>query len=635
MCGVAGWFSRDSVRAEHISAVVTRMSGTLGHRGPDDRGLWIDADAGIGLGHTRLSIVDLTQAGHQPMLSHCGRFVLSFNGEIYNHQDLRAALIAAQPTLSFSGHSDTETLLMGIGTWGLEKTLQKSHGMFALTLWDRVERRLLLARDRIGEKPLYYGYAGHGVLFGSELKALAAHPDWQGRIDAGALGLYLRHGYIPAPHSIYQDVAKVLPGEILVFEHDGDAIVCGRRQYYWQPGVRIDTELDEATALERFDALLRVTIRRQMLADVPVGAFLSGGIDSSLIVALMQREAPGAVQTFTIGFHDRRYDEADHARRIAEFLGTRHEELYVSPADALAVIPDLPERYDEPFADASAIPTILVSQLARKSVAVALSGDGGDELFGGYNHYRWGARVRGVYRWLPRRPRMVFGDLLADMGRGWLPPRMGTSLARAGDLLGGADRIALMIRIGSHWQDPARILRNARKIYTTVEDRAAEVEDLDFTELMMRHDKQYFLPDDIMVKVDRASMGVSLETRAPFLDHDIAELAESLPLSLKIRHGKGKWLLRQLLARYIPEHLTERPKMGFGAPVGAWLRGPLRAWAEDLLDERRLLEQGFFVAGAIREVWTAHCNGREERGAELWNLLMFQAWLAHQPGMQT
>lgn len=630
MCGVAGWLTATTVSEQVLTDTVAQMSATLHHRGPDDRGVWIDARAGLALGHTRLAILDLTPAGHQPMVSHCGRFVLSFNGEIYNHLDLRAALISGQSGTAFIGHSDTETLLAYIGSRGLEEALRAAHGMFALALWDRREQKLHLARDRVGEKPLYYGLCGKGLLFGSELKALTAHPDWDGRIDAASLGLYLRHGYVPAPYSIFERVFKIMPGEILTFDRrDGGIRECGR-QRYWRHETGVDGELDEDTALERLDTLLRATLRREMLADVPVGAFLSGGIDSSLIVALMQQESPGAVQTFTIGFDDPRYDEAEYARRIAAFLGTRHEELRVTAEDALAVIPTLPSYYDEPFADASAIPTILVSRLARRSVTVALSGDGGDELFGGYNHYQWGDRLNTVYRLIPYGLRSVLGGILGKAALSGLPRAVGTRLARAGALLGGRDRIDLMIRIGSHWYDPATIVRHGVHPYGDLEARAAEAGGLPFVELMMLHDKRYSLPDDIMVKVDRASMGVSLESRAPFLDHAIVEFAASLPIQLKIRNNKGKWLLRQLLKRYIPEGLTERPKMGFGAPVGSWLRGPLRSWAEDLLSERRLGELAGFDVRAIRTVWEAHREGRQERGTQLWNLLMFLAWLAHQ-----
>lgn len=630
MCGIAGWLAAATVSEQLLTDTATSMAAALHHRGPDDRGTWVDATVSLALAHTRLAILDLTVAGHQPMLSRCGRYVLSFNGEIYNHLDLRAALISRRDGVGFVGHSDTETLLTCIVSWGLENALRASHGMFSLALWDRQKHKLYLARDRVGEKPLYYGLCRKGLIFGSELKALTAHPGWDARIDAASLGLYLRHGYVPAPYSIFEGVAKVMPGEILTFDRrDGEVIESGR-QCYWRHESRIDTGLDEDTAVERLDALLRATIRREMLADVPVGAFLSGGIDSSLIVALMQRESPGAVRTFTIGFDDPRYDEAEHARRIAAFLGTRHEELQVTAADALSVIPTLPECYDEPFADASSIPTILVSRLARRFVTVALSGDGGDELFGGYNHYQWGNRLNTAYRLIPRSLRSIAGGILGKAAHSGLPRAVGARLGRAADLLGAEDRIGLLIRIGSHWYDPSTIVRYGVSPYSDLEMHAAEAGGLPFVELMMLHDKRYFLPDDIMVKVDRASMSVSLESRAPFLDHAVAEFAASLPIHLKIRNNKGKWLLRQLLKRYIPESLTERPKMGFGAPVGNWLRGPLRCWAEDLLSERRLGGLKGFDARAIRAVWEAHREGRQERGTQLWNLLMFLAWLDHQ-----
>lgn len=630
MCGITGWWAAATVPERVLTDVTASMSAMLQHRGPDGCGIWADATVGLALAHTRLAILDLTAAGHQPMLSRCGRYVLSFNGEIYNHLDLRAALIAGQGEIGFVGHSDTETLLTCIASWGLENALRASHGMFSLSLWDRQEQKLHLARDRVGEKPLYYGLCGKGLIFGSELKALTAHPKWDARIDAASLGLYLRHGYVPAPHSIFEGVAKVMPGEILTFGRRDNEVIESGRQCYWHHEIHIDTRLDAHTAVERLDALLRATIRREMLADVPVGAFLSGGIDSSLVVALMQQESPGAVQTFTIGFDDPRYDEAEHAHRIATFLGTQHEALRVTAADALSVIPTLPECYDEPFADSSAIPTILVSRLARRSVTVALSGDGGDELFGGYNHYQWGDRLNTAYRLVPRGLRSIAGGILGKAAQSGLPRAIGARLARAADLLAAEDHIGLLIRIGSHWYDPSAIVRHGVSPYRDLEVYAAEAVGLPFVELMMLHDKRYFLPDDIMAKVDRASMSVSLESRAPFLDHAIAEFAASLPIHLKIRNNKGKWLLRQLLKRYIPENLTERPKMGFGAPVGSWLRGPLRCWAEDLLNERRLGELRGFDVRAIRAVWEAHREGRQERGTQLWNLLMFLAWLDHQ-----
>lgn len=627
MCGVVGWFTSKVTSDAAFDAALQAMSERLHHRGPDDRGQWRDAAAGIGLAHTRLAILDLTVAGHQPMQSACGRYVLSFNGEIYNHEALRAALRASQTVLDFRGHSDTETLLAAITTWGLEQALSKAHGMFALALWDRGERRLSLARDRLGEKPLYYAQLGQQLLFGSELKALMSHPAWDGLIDRAALGLYLLHGYIPAPHTIFKQTRKVLPGEILVFSRTEAGVSEVARKRYWQHQVAPDAALSEAPALDRLETLLCSSIRRQMLADVPVGAFLSGGIDSSLIVALMQREAPGAVQTFTIGVDDPRYDEAQYARQVADHLGTRHETLYVTAEDALALIPTLPDHYDEPFADASAIPTLLVARLARGAVTVSLSGDGGDELFGGYNHYRWGARLCQAYQFMPYGLRQAMSALLARTGAIRPSSSMSARLIRLSELISEPDCLGLLLRISSHWREPERLLQQYQQAACSPRQQVSAWSDLSFVEQLMLYDKQFFLPDDIMTKVDRASMAVSLESRAPFLDHAVAEFAASVPVHLKIQQGRGKWLLRRLLARYLPEALIERPKMGFGVPIAAWLHGPLRDWAQTLLDPHSLAEQGFLNPAYVSKMWGAHLQGRQQRGAALWNLLMFQAWL--------
>jgi asparagine synthase (glutamine-hydrolysing) len=643
MCGIAGFIDL-SVEKERLAltSIALGMSHSLTHRGPDDGGVWVDAECGVGLAHRRLSIVDLSPEGHQPMLSADGRYVLSFNGEIYNFGKLRAELeTMGHP---FRGHSDTEVMLAAICQWGLEAAVKRFVGMFAFGLWDRRERTLHLVRDRIGEKPLYYGWVGKVFLFGSELKALRAHPDWHGEIDRGALALLMRHSYVPTPYSIYQGIAKLVPGTIFSLALPNHSKVTT----YWAAKAAAETGIQhlfsgaEAEALTRLEELLRDAIAGQMIADVPLGAFLSGGIDSSLVVALMQAQSAAPVKTFTIGFHEAEYNEATFAKAVAEHLGTDHTELYVTPAETMAVIPRLPTLYDEPFADASQVPTFLVSELTRRKVTVSLSGDGGDELFGGYNRYFWGKSIWDKVGGIPRALRRLaaaglttvspatwdaaFQGLTPVLPANFKQRAPGDKLHKLAEVLAVEHPEAMYRNLVSSWKTPTEVVLGSQEPTTFLTDKQQWAEVSDFVLRMMYLDLISYLPDDILVKVDRAAMGVSLETRVPYLDHRVVEFAWRIPLALKIRHNKGKWLLRQLLYKFVPPALIERPKTGFGIPISDWLRGPLQAWAEALLAEGRLRRDGFFAAAAIRTKWEEHLSGQRNWQNYLWPVLMFQAW---------
>ncbi len=640
MCGLAGVLNH---KESDLSRVVLDMIGAIRYRGPDDRGVWCEPSVGFGMGHARLSILDLSPAGHQPMASTSGRYILAFNGEIYNHLELRLQL----PHSPWRGHSDTETLLAAIETWGVEKTLQASIGMFAVALWDRVERRLILARDRVGEKPLYYGWDRGTFLFGSELKSLEAHSKRSFEIDRGALASFMRYAYVPSPHSIYVGIRKLLPGTHISISPVDSAGHWPQARSYWSAAVVAaqDSRSDwtDGMAVEELNRLLSMAVKGQMVADVPLGAFLSGGIDSSTIVALMQAQSTSPVKTFSIGFAEGDYNEAKHAREVATHLGTDHTELYVTPDDALAIIPQLPTIYDEPFGDSSGIPTHLVAKLARRQVAVSLSGDGGDELFGGYNRYFWARSIWDRIGTMPVGMRRLIGRVLTLYSPEWwnrvglvmrtvLPNRFRMSalgdkihkLAEVIDVVGPDD---LYRRLVSQHRNPAALVIGAEECPIWADEQALRLERQDFSESMMFHDLVGYLMDDILTKVDRAAMAVSLETRIPFLDHRLVEFAWRLPLHLKIRNGQGKWLVRQVLDRYVPRELIERPKMGFGIPLDSWLRGPLREWAEELLSEHRLHQEGYVSPALVRQKWEEHLSGRRNWQYWLWNVLMFQAWL--------
>ena len=649
MCGIAGFLGRME-SGQGMARTVDRMAGLLHHRGPDDGGSWVDPERGVALAQRRLAIVDLSPAGHQPMESASGRYMIVFNGEIYNYEALRAELDAGSPT-QWRGHSDTEVLLAAIERWGLKAALQKCVGMFAVALWDRREHTLSLARDRIGEKPLYYGHAGKTLLFASELKAFSGHPDWAPEIDRDAVALLMRHNYIPAPYSIYKGVRKLRPGVIAELRADGSEPALDA---YWRAGDAAAAARarpfkgTREEAVAELDALLRQSLQDQMMADVPLGAFLSGGIDSSTVVATMQSMSRMPVRTFTIGFHQPGYNEAVHAKEVARHLGTDHTELYITENEAMDVIPRLPGIYCEPFSDSSQIPTFLVSQLARQHVTVSLSGDAGDELFSGYTRYgladdfwnrlsRVPAPLRRAAAGLATLPSpaaydMVAGPLMQLMPRSRRRSQVGDKVHKAAELLSLQSVGDVYRRLCSHWTDPEHLVPGSRErptMLTGLEqlpDLPGNVERMMFTDLVS------YLPDDILVKVDRAAMAVSLETRVPFLDHRIVEFAMSLPLSISRADNTPKWPLRQLLYKHVPKALVDRPKMGFGVPIDAWLRSKLRPWAEDLLSPSRLREEGFFDPARVRTAWEEHVSGRRNHQYLLWDVLMFQAWLAEQQG---
>jgi asparagine synthase (glutamine-hydrolysing) len=642
MCGIAGMLGYEGMDG---GQVVLPMVEAIRYRGPDDMGVWCDNRAGIALGHARLSILDLSASGHQPMVSADGRYVISYNGEIYNFAELRKELESRGTT--FRGHSDTEVLLEAISRWGFDAAVRRFYGMFAFAVWDRETRTLFLGRDRLGEKPLYYGWAGNTFLFASELKALRAFPSFEPEIDRNALALLLRYNYVPTPHSIYQGIQK-LPAGTLLSVQAVPASTKPKPVPYWSLQGAVERgEADpfvgsDEEAIAQLDRLLSESVLLRMVADVPLGAFLSGGVDSSTVVALMQTHSRRPVKTFTIGFHEAAYDEAHHAERVARHLGTEHTQLYVTPAQARAVIAKLPVLYDEPFADVSQIPTFLVSQLARREVTVGLSGDGGDEIFGGYSRYCWGHRIWRNIAWMPAAVRTtasrmlnsvspgtwdaLFGAARACLPRSAKVQHPGDKLQKLAGLLTAGSQRALYAGLVSIWREPEQVVLGATEPATAVDGGDRWLASRDFREAMMFWDTTTYLPDDILAKVDRASMGVSLETRLPILDHSIVEFAWRLPLSMKIRRGRGKWLLQRVLEKYVPAGLIDRPKMGFGVPIDSWLRGPLRDCCEALLDGRRLRDEGFFNPGPIRQKWTEHLSGRRNWQYLLWGVLMFQMW---------
>jgi asparagine synthase (glutamine-hydrolysing) len=648
MCGITGFLDTSrSKSSEQLTLIARRMATSLSHRGPDADGIWVDQNTGVAFGHRRLSIIDLSPMGAQPMHSASGRYVITFNGEIYNFKALRQELEQLGET--FRGHSDTEIMLAAIARWGVEASLKKFNGMFAFAVWDREEQTLYLSRDRAGEKPLYYGWAGKTLLFGSELKALQQHPDFRGDIDRGAVAVYLRHNYIPAPHSIYKGIYKLPPGTFLVIRGFGtDA----SPKPYWsakdaaEDGIANPFQGSEEDAVNQLDALLNDAVTMRMEADVPLGAFLSGGIDSSLIVAIMQANSKRPVKTFTIGFDNREYNEAEAAKLVAKHIGTDHTELYVTPEEAMAVIPRLPTLYDEPFADSSQIPTFLVSQLARRNVTVSLSGDAGDELFGGYTTYQWGRSVHQNVGWMPGPLKAGLAktikplskldwNALLDGRQNVVPESLRSKdinkvLSKLTGILKVNEREALYWILLSYWMEPSSVVLGAKEPLTQLTDKTKWAKIDDIMHVMMYLDTIMYLPDDILVKVDRASMGVSLESRVPLLDHRVIEFAWKLPIEMKVKGTVGKVPLRNLLYRYVPKQLVDRPKKGFGVPIHEWLRGPMRSWAEDLLDESRLKSEGYFAEKPIRQKWNEHVSGRRNWQAQLWAVLMFQAWLEQQ-----
>ena len=693
MCGFSGFLTTDSSVLSRASAEASLMVKAIQHRGPDDAGTWADASVGIALGFRRLSILDLSSAGHQPMHSVSDRFVMTFNGEIYNHIDLRDLLSVSQngkPAQHWRGHSDSETLLACFEAWGLEETLKKTVGMFAIALWDKQTHTLHLARDRFGEKPLYYGWVtttntgAPAFVFGSELKALRAYPGFANPVSREALALYMRFTYVPAPYSIYQNIFKLEPGCLLSITMNKKAnlkqasnfpnaihelsvpiapsaplrppaLQGGMQMQRWWSLAKV-VELgaqnqirSEVEAIETLEQRLKDAVRNQSLADVPLGAFLSGGIDSSCVVAMMQAQSSKPIKTFTVGFEEAGFDESPHARSVSEHLGTKHNEFFVSAKQAQAVIPDLPNIYDEPFADSSQIPTHLVCKAARQQVTVVLSGDAGDELFGGYNRYLWAPRIWSRLAWLPYSARQTLGAAIRGVPTaGWdaLSRPVNALLPTSKNFVRAGDRAhKLASRLESvhnldelcnslvfEWHDPAQVVKGGagdllREPLNMLSDPLPAAGAEQHQHRMMYRDSVTYLPDDILCKVDRAAMATSLETRVPFLDHRVAELAWQLPLNMKIRNGQGKWALRQVLYKYVPKELIDRPKAGFAIPIGQWLRGPLKDWAEALLDEKRLEVEGYFYPKPIRDKWVQHLSGRFDHTPSLWAVLMFQSWL--------
>lgn len=655
MCGIAGYWTSGKLDP----ALLIRMAQCLAHRGPDDHGTWSDSAAGIGLAHRRLAIVDLSPSGHQPMTSSDGRWVIIFNGEIYNHSELRAKLDSTgkAPRGGWRGHSDTEVLVETIATEGLEAALKETVGMFAIVLWDRKERVLRLARDRFGEKPLYYGWAGTDFIFASELKALRVHRHFDNRISRRGLKLFAAYTYIPAPISIYKRIFKLLPGCILTLTMEAAARplsdppevaktydgLCLARYWSYRDVVLGGLErpiVDEADALDALESTLARAIKDQSVADVPVGAFLSGGIDSSTIVALYQKYSSSPVRTFSIGFDEAGFNEAEHAKAIARQLGTVHAEHYVTVREAREVIPLLPDIYDEPFGDSSQVPTFLVSRFAREQVTVALTGDGGDELFAGYIRHFAAPRLWQCVHRVPKSLRSTAASPLARvpsqvwnrLGRlapGRRQPHFGSKLQKAFRVAGEANTFDDLYRsFLDEWSFEESPVLGSEQVNNYFElqlgKRAPDAL------RMMYCDALRYLPDDILAKVDRASMAVSLETRVPYLDHRVAELAARIPLNLKVRDGKGKYILRELLCGLVPKQLVDRPKAGFGIAVGDWIKGPLRPWAEDLLDQRRMREEGWFDPAIVHHRWQAHLTGRRDSTSAIWAILMFQAWLRQQ-----
>lgn len=623
MCGLVGIFLKNS--SSDLSNSLNKISSEISHRGPDDTGHWYDEKFGIGLAHTRLAIVDLSPAGHQPMPSACERYVIAFNGEIYNHNQLREQLEQENNAPVWRGHSDTETLLACFTAWGIEKTLQATVGMFAIALWDKQENVLTLARDRFGEKPLYWGWNKGALLFGSELKALKAFPEFNAQVDRNALALLLQYNYIPAPHSIYQGIEKLKAGHYVQIGQ-GESRVDVKPLPFWsfkqavEQGIKNPFAGTDQQAVDELQNRLSTSIKDQMLADVPLGAFLSGGVDSSTVVALMQKQASQPVKTFAIGFNEPGYNEAQYAKEVAQHLGTDHTELYVGSDDALALVPQLANIYCEPFADSSQLPTFLVSKMAKEHVTVSLSGDGGDELFGGYNPYQFAPNIWSKIKLLPFPLRKLACSVLSGLP---LPDKIQKLLS----VFPAKEQQSFYRLMMSHWITPTEIVKGSSMSSVFLNSPQDWPQTDSFEHWMMAMDAGQYMSDDILVKVDRAAMANSLETRVPLLDHRVFEFAWQLPQHMKIRNGVGKWALREVLYRHVPKSMIERPKKGFSIPLAQWLRGPLRDWAENLLSEKRLINEGYFNPNPIRRAWEQHITCKADNALKLWSILMFQAWL--------
>lgn len=648
MCGISGFFTLPRSRtADQMTAETRRMTDAIITRGPDDSGVWVDEECGIALGHRRLSILDLSPLGHQPMASVDGRYHLVFNGEIYNFQELRTEL--ETHGYGWRGHSDTEVMLAAFNQWGVETATRRFNGMYAFALWDRQERTLHLGRDRLGEKPLYYGWSGDTFLFASELKAIRAFPGFNASINREALCGQIRFNYIPDPLCIYEGFAKLPPAALLTIRHPQER---PQPRLYWSLRQVVEQGLDkpfqgsDKEAVDAFEALLKKSVGMRMVADVPLGAFLSGGVDSSLIVAMMQAQSSRPVRTFTIGFDVEEYNEAVFAKEVANHLRTDHTEMYVTGKDALETIPLMPELYDEPFSDYSQLPTYLVCKMARQHVTVALSGDAGDELFGGYERYFVGRNLWDKFAWMPPMAKKATASALTllpaqvmntagSLARPLLPKRLrhvpfGDKLHKLAEVVAAPGMETLYLNLMSHWKNPEQVVINGRDPQTIITTPQNWPRASDFTHRMMHLDMETYLPGDILVKVDRAAMGVSLEGRIPLLDTDLIEFAWTIPYSMKVREGKGKWIMREALYRHVPKALIDRPKRGFSVPMEHWLRNELRGWAEDLLSEERLRREGFFHPAPIRQKWQEHLSGTRNWHFYLWDILMFEAWLAAQ-----
>ena len=647
MCGITGFYSNSKMEFQKI---ISKMNEAIAYRGPDASGIWYDKDIGIILGHQRLSILELSSAGSQPMRSKSSRYIITYNGEIYNHFEIREELKRNKMSILWQGNSDTETLLEAIDFWGIEKTLQKIDGMYAFGLYDRKKNNLILARDRMGEKPLYYGYQGNGentvFLFGSELKSLKEHPLFSPEINRNSVALQLRYNYIPAPYSIYKNIFKLKPGQYLVLsELDLKKNTLANPKNYWSLkdqiiiGKESQINMEEKYQIKSLEDHLKKSVQKQMISDVPIGAFLSGGIDSSTIVSMMQSLSTRPIKTFTVGFDDKEYNEADFAKKIANHLGTDHHELFISSEKIINTIPSIPSIYDEPFSDSSQIPTFLIAKLAKDSVKVALSGDGGDELFCGYNRHIFSKKLSLIFNTTPLMIRKILAEFILC-----LPINYWNYLGKAFPLFGNhknlgdkLNRISSSLKLDklddlhlnliSQCKNPNDLVINGQESHTLFDNIDQEIRNLELQEQMMVLDQLTYLPDDILVKVDRAAMSSSLETRMPFLDHNLVEFAWRIPHRLKFRNGKGKWIIRKILNNYIPKDLIERPKMGFGVPLDSWLRGSLKDWAEDLIDEKKLKNEGFLNSKIVKNIWNEHLSRKRNCQNELWAILMFQSWL--------
>jgi asparagine synthase (glutamine-hydrolysing) len=647
MCGIAGLLDPEaSTGADRLAALASAMAATLEHRGPDDRGVWVDPEAGLALSHQRLAVIDLGPGGAQPMTSAAGRWVLSYNGEVYNYREIRRQVEAAGAHLR--GASDTEALLAAVELWGIDQAIDRCEGMFAAGLWDKRDRELHLIRDRFGEKPLYYGWVGRVFAFGSELKALSSLPGFSSELNRRAVVDYLGQNCIPAPETIWRGIRKLMPGHLLTVKDGIKPGTVPTQRCYWSAAEAVararanPLTVSVPEMIEQLEEMLSAAVAARMVADVPVGAFLSGGIDSSSIVALMQQHASTPVRTFTVGFADRSFDESAEAAAVAAHLGTDHTAVHVGDAEAVDVIAQLPDIWDEPFSDVSQIPTYLVSRVARQAVTVSLSGDGGDELFAGYNRHAWVDRVWGKAGGLPAGVRRAVGSAMERIPPGIIEKAAGTTgvlpanwrirnpstkVVKLGRVLAASDPEGAYRALTTHWADAQAVVLGQNAGVAEVMHREPPVSESGIIEQMLWFDLVDYLPNDILVKVDRAAMAVSLETRVPFLDRRLLEFAWSLPLEAKLREGQTKWLLRRVLDRHVPPALVNRPKMGFGLPIGSWLRGPLGPWAEQLLGETRLRDQGLLDPAPIRRAWELHRAGRRDLGYELWDVLVLQSWI--------